>query len=153
MANVYSEPELISNRAAVLLSGGSEDDRRAWADEASSQFPGEGPLREVASEAGLEDALRNPRGVLFIPHGTALSQPAQLTLVRCLREQEERPKIVFAIQGSQSQAVDKGLLRPDLDYALSLSRVDLDASAVRESIRSRRGKSKSSKKPKPKRRR
>ena len=49
MANVYSEPELISNRTSVLLSGGSEDDRRAWADEASAQFPGEGPLREVGS--------------------------------------------------------------------------------------------------------
>jgi hypothetical protein len=151
MPSTYSELELVANRTSVLLYGGSEEDRQAWADEASGHFPNEGPLRVVASEQGLEAALRDSRGVLFIPHGTALSPPAQLTLVRCLKEQEERPKIVLGIQGSQTQAMDKGLLRPDLDYTLSLSRVDLDAAAVRESIRARRGKSsRASKKPKAK---
>jgi hypothetical protein len=154
MPSTYSELELVANRTSVLLWGGSEEDRRAWADEASGHFPGEGPLRVVEAEEGLDPALREARGVVFIPLGTALSQTAQLALVRCLREQEERPKIVLGLSGSQAQAVSKGLLRPDLDYALSLSRVDLDAASVKEQIRVRRGKSaKATKKLKPKGRR
>jgi hypothetical protein len=140
MATGYTEAELIANRTSVLLWGGNEDARAEWAEEAASHFAADGPLRVVVAEGALESALREPRGVVYIPSASGLSHAGQLALVRCLREQEERPKVILGLAGTQSQAVEKGLLRPDLDFALSLGRVDLAAAEVREAVKARRGK-------------
>ena len=41
----YSENQLVTNRAAVLLYGASEADRQKWAQEAAEAFSEEGPLQ------------------------------------------------------------------------------------------------------------
>ena len=43
----YSESQLVTNRAAVLLYGASEADRHQWAQEAAAAFAEEGPLTEL----------------------------------------------------------------------------------------------------------
>jgi hypothetical protein len=131
----YSEAALVANRTSVLMWGGSDEERRLWADEAAA---GQGGLRLAATAAELEQALRSTAGVVFVPNGATLPEEAQRALVRCLREQEERPKVVVALPGARQSALDRGALRTDLDYALSLARVDLDAPGVREGIKSRR---------------
>ena len=155
----YAENELISNRSAVLLAGGTEQDRLAWAEEAARQFEAEGPLRVVAGEADLTAALAQPRGVVFIPNVLSLSREAQGLLVRCLREREERPKLVIGLFGSTEDARAKGNLREDLHYTLQTGFLDLSAPGVRDAIKQRREKAARKAKPgakpsakKPKRR-
>ena len=62
-AQGYPEAALVSNRASLLLYGGSEADRRAWAEEAASNFEHEGPLKIAGDDAGLAAAL------CFLSHG------------------------------------------------------------------------------------
>jgi hypothetical protein len=134
----YPENALVGNRAAVLLWGGSEEDRRAWAEEASSQH-GAGPLRTAGEDVELQQALADARGVVFVPNVSTLSDATQRALVLCLREQEERPKLVLSLNTQRQTALDRGELRPDLDYALLQGRVDLADPSVRQAIQSRRG--------------
>ena len=136
----YPEGALVANRTSVLLFGGSEEDRRAWADEAASSLVGEGPLRVVTSDAEVNRAIQPASGVVFFPNAAQLSSETQMLLVRCLREREERPKLVVALPHSPTAATERGTLRLDLDYALQLGRVDLGASEVKVSIRERRAK-------------
>lgn len=133
----YSEAALVANRACVLLWGGTEPDRRAWAEEAASTA-GEG-LRVAATDAEVERALQAARGVVYVPDAASLSEATQRTLVHCVREREEKPKIVAGLSSSPQRALDTGALRPDLEYALALGRVDLAAPEVKEGIKARRG--------------
>lgn len=134
----YREEELVANRASVLLSGGTEDERRTWAATAARNFSKEGPLVEVRQTEQVGDALRQPRGVVFIPDVARLSIPAQGLIVRCLQTQEERPKIVVGLSGGVEQARTKGTLREDLLYRLHLAQVDLTTEGMRELLAQRR---------------
>ena len=53
----YTEEDLVSNRSALLLYGGDEAERRAWAHEAAGHFASEGPLVEVRSAQELATVL------------------------------------------------------------------------------------------------
>lgn len=134
----YREEELVANRASVLLSGGTEDERRTWAATAARNFSKEGPLVEIRQTEQVGDALRQPRGVVFIPDVARISISAQGLIVRCLQTQEERPKIVVGLSGGVEQARSKGTLREDLLYRLHLSQVDLTTDGMRELIAQRR---------------
>ncbi len=134
----YSENELVSNRAALLLYGGSENDRRRWALEAAGNFVEEGQLVEVGVASELEKALEPTKGVVFVADGQALGLEGQAQLLRCLKEREERPKLVIGIPLSPEAALEQGTLREDLSYRLQSARVNLDAPGLRDAIRTRR---------------
>jgi len=136
----YSEEDLVSNRAALLLYGGNEADRRAWAHEAAGHFAGEGPLVEIRSPQELSSSLGKSRGVVFIPDALALGLEAQSQILRCLQEREERPKIIIALPRLPDEALQQGLLRDDLSYRLRLARVNLDAEGLAEVLQERRRK-------------
>ncbi|HEX8821216.1 MAG TPA: Fis family transcriptional regulator [Archangium sp.] len=128
----YREEELVTNRASVLVTGGTEDERRTWAAAAARHFSHEGPLVEVRLPEQMGEALKKPRGVVFIPDVTRLTSSAQGLIVRCLQTQEERPKIVVGLSGLVEQARSKGTLREDLLYRLHRAQVDLTAEGMRE---------------------
>ncbi len=130
----YREEELVANRASVLLTGGTEDERRTWAAAAARSFSHEGPLVEVRQPELVSEALRKPRGVVFIPDVSKLNPQVQGLIVRCLQTQEERPKVVVGLSGAVEQARGKGTLREDLLYRLHLARVDLTAEGMRETL-------------------
>ena len=134
----YREEELVTNRASLLLSGGSEDERRAWAQEAAEHFASEGPLVEVRTAAELAAALKAPRGVVFIPDVSKLEPSAQALLLRCLQLQEERPKVVVGLAGQPDQARTRGTLREDLHYRLHQALVDMNAEGLRDALKKRR---------------
>ena len=136
----YSEQALVTNRSSLFLFGGSESERRAWAEEAAANFEGEGPLTVASSGAELAQALRQTRGVVYVPDVTALSDDAQAQAVHVLREREERPKIVFGAPGDPAPLVEEGRLRDDLHYSLAMAQVNLDEPGVREAIRARRAR-------------
>lgn len=136
----YSEEDLVSNRAALLLYGGNEADRRAWAHESAGHFAGEGALIEIRSPQELANSLTRSRGVLFIPDALALGLEPQSQILRCLQEREERPKIIIGLPRLPDEALQQGLLRDDLSYRLRLARVNLDAEGLREVVQARRRK-------------
>jgi hypothetical protein len=136
----YSEEDLVSNRAALLLYGGNEAERRAWAHEAAGHFAGEGPLVEIRSPQELSGPLGRARGVVFISDALALGLEAQSQILRCLQEREERPKIIIALPRLPDEALQQGLLRDDLSYRLRLARVNLDAEGLGEVLQERRRK-------------
>ncbi len=138
MAQGYTEAELVTNRSSLLLSGGGEADRRAWAEEAAKHFPGEGDVVELSSPEDLPAALERPRGVLFIPDAAQLPPDAQMRIVHCLRTQEERPKIILGLSSSPAEALANGELRADLHYRLQTARVDLSTPGLRDVLRARR---------------
>lgn len=146
----YRENELVANRAALLLHGGSEAERRAWAEEAAENFPSEGALVEVPSPAALGAALSQARGVVFIPDVLSLGDAGQLQVLRCLMEKEERPKLVLALSMSPSEALQQGLLRDDLYFRLRQARVDLSDAALKEELRARRAKAEAQRRAQPK---
>ncbi len=136
----YTEDDLIANRSALLLYGGTEAERRAWAHEASGHFASEGPLLEIHNADELQRGLAQGRGVAFIPDALALGLDAQGQVLRCIQEREERPKIVVGLSRLPDEAIQQGVLREDLSYRLRLARVNLDANGLRESIEARRAK-------------
>lgn len=136
----YTEEDLISNRSALLLYGGDEAERRAWAHEAAGHFAAEGPLLEVRSGQELPAILGRTRGVVFVPDALALGLEAQSQLLRCLQEREERPKIIIGLTRLPDEALQQGLLRDDLSYRLRLARVNLDNQGLREVLQARRRK-------------
>jgi hypothetical protein len=136
----YSEEDLVSNRSALLLYGGDEADRQAWAREAAAHFAAEGPLAEVRLPQELSAALAQTRGVVFVPDALGLGLEAQSQILRCLQEREERPKIIIGLTRLPDEALQQGLLRDDLSYRLRLARVNLDAEGLREALRARRRK-------------
>lgn len=138
MIHAYREEELVKNRAAVLLFGGSETDRRAWAEEASAHFESEGGVREVTEPAALLAALSLGRGVVFIPDATALGWEGQAQVLRCLQYQEERPKIVVGLGADPEAARSQGTLREDLHYRLHQALVNLATPGLKDEQKARR---------------
>ncbi|NMO14020.1 Fis family transcriptional regulator [Pyxidicoccus fallax] len=131
----YREGELISNRSSLLIHGGTEDERRSWAQEAARNFDVE--LVEVKQAADLPGALRQPNGVVFIPDVAKLGREAQSVILRCLQMQEERPKLVVGLSGAADAALTRGTLREDLHYRLHLAQVDLQQDGLRELLKKR----------------
>ncbi|EPX63845.1 two component, sigma54 specific, transcriptional regulator, Fis family [Cystobacter fuscus DSM 2262] len=134
----YGEEELLTNRASVLVSGGTEDERRTWASVAARSFLHEGALMEVRQNEQLVEALKKTRGVVFIPDVARLNFITQGLLVRCLQTQEERPKFIVGLSGGVEPARGKGTLREDLLYRLHRAHVDLSADGMRERMVQRR---------------
>ncbi|MBJ6760855.1 Fis family transcriptional regulator [Myxococcaceae bacterium JPH2] len=131
----YREEELVSNRASLLIHGGTEDERRAWAEEAARSF--DVPLVEVRQQGDLAGALRHPNGVVFIPDIVKLGLDAQQMLLHCLRTQEERPKVVVGLSGGADLALSRGTVREDLHYRLHKAQVDLQTEGLRETLKRR----------------
>ena len=138
----YPEAQLVTNRAAVLLFGASENDRHSWAEDAAAAFSEEGPLEELREpeENAVAAALTRHRGVIYVPDASKLPWDSQRELARQLHEKEERPKWVFGLSMSPEGAVNKGLLRDDLAYALSRAQVDLGDAAIKAAVKKRRAK-------------
>ena len=136
----YREEELVTNRASVLLAGGTEDERRTWAAAAARHFAHEGPLVEVRLPEQLGEALKKPRGVVFIPDVSRLTSASQVLIVRCLQTQEERPKLVIGLSGAVENARSKGTLREDLLYRLHRAQVDLTAEGMRDVLAQHRAR-------------
>jgi hypothetical protein len=133
----YREEELVSNRASLLLYGGTEEERRSWAQEAAHHFEHEGALIEVRQLSELVEALKRPKGVVFVSDVAKLGLEAQAHIVRCLQMQEERPKLVLGMMGSAETALERGTLRDDLHYKLHQAQVDLGAPGLREALKKR----------------
>ncbi len=68
---------------------------------------------EVRQAAELAEALKRPRGVVFVPDVVKLGLEAQSHILRCLLRQEERPKLVLGLTGSAESALERGTLRED----------------------------------------
>lgn len=134
----YGEEELLANRASVLVSGGTEEERRTWAAVAARTVFQESILLEVRQNEQVGEALKKPRGVVFIPDVARLSNSSQALIVRCLQTQEERPKLVVGLSGAVEPARGKGTLREDLLYRLHRAQVDLSAEGMRERMAQRR---------------
>jgi hypothetical protein len=137
----YREADLVTNRATCLLFGGTEPDRRAWAEEASRGFDGEG-FTVVEQPGQLADALGKTHGVVYVPDVAALPRDAQQSILRALLEREERPKLVLGLGATPQDAMAKGFLLDGLSFRLQQAQVDLSAAGVRDAIRARRAKAK-----------
>ncbi|HZI11422.1 MAG TPA: Fis family transcriptional regulator [Myxococcus sp.] len=131
----YREEELVCNRASLLIHGGTEEERRSWAQEAARNFDVE--LVEVRQAAELHGALRQPNGVVFIPDVAKLGRDGQAHILRCLQMQEERPKVVVGLSGTADAALTKGTLREDLHYRLHQAQVDLATDGLRDLLKQR----------------
>lgn len=138
MTQGYREEDLVCNRAAVLLIGGNDSERRAWAEEVATHFPAEGSLRVVEEASQLSAALAAGRGVVFVSDVVKLGVEGQAQVLRCLQYQEERPKIVVALGMDATAARSQGKLREDLHYRLHLSIVNLSTPGLRDVMRARR---------------
>jgi hypothetical protein len=137
IARGYREEELVTNRASLLLYGGTEEERRAWAQEAAHHFEHEGALVEVRQASELAEALRRRHGVVLVTEVSRLALEAQGQILRCLQTQEERPKLVLGLAGSVEAALERGALREDLHYRLHQAQVDLGAPGLREVLKRR----------------
>lgn len=129
--HAYTVDQLKKNRASVLVFGGTEADRRAFALAAAQHFREEGALVEARDAAALDKALGHDKGVVYVPDACALPPATQREVVRLLREREERPKLVLGLPMQPAAALDKGLLRDDLHYWLRTAVVDVKARATR----------------------
>jgi hypothetical protein len=133
----YSEAQLVENRAAVLLFGGTAAERQAWAEESAERLGSAATL--VAAAGALPAALAQREGVVYVADALALGDSGQHQLVVCLQTQEERPKLVVGMQQGSESALSAGL-RPDLHYRLRLAQVNLDEPGLREEIAKRRSR-------------
>jgi hypothetical protein len=131
----YREEELVLNRSSLLIHGGTEEERRCWAQEAARNFDVE--LVEVRQAADLPGALKQPNGVVFIADVAKLGRDAQFVLLRCLQTQEERPKVVVGLSGGADAALTRGTLREDLHYRLHQAQVDLQKDGLRDLLKQR----------------
>jgi hypothetical protein len=132
----YGESALVDNRVAVLLFGGTAEERQAWAEETAQRLGS--LLTLVTTAAALPAALAQARGVVYLPGILALGEVAQQRLVQCLQRQEERPKLVVGVEATTPGAVGLAGLRPDLHYRLRLAQVNLDEPGLRDAISTRR---------------
>ncbi|MDP3232930.1 MAG: hypothetical protein Q8S33_35425 [Myxococcales bacterium] len=120
----YTAEQLKKNRASMLMVGGAEADRRAFALAAAQALPGE-PFVEVKEAAQVLRALKSHRGTVYVPDASALPAATQREVVRVLREQEERPRFVFGLATSVETANEKGGLTDDLRYWLRSATIDV----------------------------
>jgi len=132
----YAESELVMNRAPVLLSGGTGQERAAWAQEAAEL--GDRPLVTVTRVEQLGGALALRSSVLFVPDVLLLGDSGQQLLVRSLTSLDERPKLVLGLSRSEPSARQSGLLREDLHYRMRMGLLNLDAEGLRDAITARR---------------
>jgi DNA-binding NtrC family response regulator len=95
---------------------------------------------EIRQPEQVSEALRKPRGVVFIPDVSRLTPQAQGLIVRCLQTQEERPKVIVGLSGAVELARGRGTLREDLLYRLHLAQVDLTAEGMRETLAQHRAR-------------
>ncbi|MCU0695358.1 MAG: hypothetical protein MUC96_02385 [Myxococcaceae bacterium] len=128
MDTSYSPEQLKKNRASMLLTGGAEADRRAFAITAAQALPGE-PFVEVKEPAQVARALKGARGTVYVPDVTLVPAALQRELVRVLREQEERPRFALGLSTSVETAVEKGGLTDDLRFWLRAATVDVKKKA------------------------
>jgi len=135
-APTYAESELIVNRAPVLLSGGTPQERAEWAQEAAEV--GSRPLVTVTRPEQLGAALMVRNAVLFVPEVLTLGDGGQQLLVRTLTSLDERPKLVLGLGRSETSARQAGALREDLHYRVRMGLLNLDAPGLREAIAARR---------------
>ena len=134
----YAEAELVQNRVAVLLFGGTAAERQAWAEETAARLGGTANV--VAAPEALASALAQKEGVVYVADALALGDVGQHQLVLCLQTQEERPKLVVGLLHGAEGALGVAGLRPDLHYRLRLAQVNLDAPGLRETIAKRRAR-------------
>ena len=99
MPTTWSTDALKKNRVSTLLFGGSEADRRAFAQAATQALEGAG-LVEAKDAVALERSLANARAVVYVPDVTAIPPATQRAVVKALREREERPKLVLGLPTS-----------------------------------------------------
>lgn len=135
-ARTYAESELVTNRASVLLWGGTPADRSAWAQEAA-ELAGR-PLITVTRLEQLPAALGVRDTVLYVPDVLALGDAGQQLFVRSLTSLEDRPKLVLGLGRSDASARNAGLLRDDLHYRLRMGILNLEEPGLREAIAARR---------------
>ncbi|MFZ5441022.1 MAG: hypothetical protein ACOZQL_13525 [Myxococcota bacterium] len=124
----WTTDALKKNRVSALVYGGSEADRRAFAQAASQNLEGAGFV-EAKDATALERASANPRAVVYVPDVTALPPATQRAVVKTLREREERPKFVLGLPTSPETAAEKGGLTDDLRFWLARSTVDVRSRA------------------------
>ena len=127
----WSTDALKKNRVSAIVYGGSESDRRAFAEAAVGSLEGAG-LIEAKDAGALERSLGNARAVIYVPDLGAIPAATQRTVVRVLREKEERPKVVFGLGTSPDTAFEKGALTEDLKFWLGRSTVDVKARGSRK---------------------
>ncbi len=120
----YTADQLKKNRASMLMLGGSEGERRAFAVSAAQALPGE-PFLEAKEPAQVLRALKSHRGTVYVPDAAVLPEATQREVVRVLREQEERPRLAIGLSTTLDAASEKGLLTDDLRYWLRTSTIDL----------------------------
>jgi hypothetical protein len=142
----YAEAELVENRVAVLLFGGTAAERQAWAEETAQRLGSAATL--VAAAEALPQALAGKDGVVYVADALALGEVAQQRLLQCLQTQEERPKLVVGVQQGPESTFGGGL-RPDLHYRLRLAQVNLDEPGLRDAIARRRARRPQPPKPAP----
>lgn len=133
----YAEAELVENRVAVLLYGGTAAERQAWAEESAERLGSTATV--VLAPAALPAALSQRQGVVYVADALALGDAGQHQLLLCLQTQEERPKLVVGMQQGSEAALSAGL-RPDLHFRLRLAQVNLDTPGLRDDIAKRRAR-------------
>ncbi|MGV3620262.1 MAG: hypothetical protein ACO1OB_05575 [Archangium sp.] len=126
----YALDALKKNRASMLLFGGSEADRRAFASAVPSELEGASFI-EVKDVPALEKSFNQSKSVVYVPDVSALPAVAQRALVRVLREKEERSKYIIGMQTTPDTAVDKGTLTEDLRFWLRQATVDVKSKGAR----------------------
>ncbi|MBX7102320.1 MAG: Fis family transcriptional regulator [Myxococcaceae bacterium] len=129
----FAPAQLLTNRAAVLLHGGSESDRRHFADGAAQAW--ELTLQDASDPAALPAATTAPHAVVYVADVTRLSPDAQRELARVLHQQEERPKLLLGVPKSVDGALAQGTLRDDLWFALRRAVVDAGSPEAKDAVR------------------
>jgi hypothetical protein len=134
-SSVYREEDLVSNRASVMLYGGTESERALWAEEAAFNL---GTVLRT-DDGDLVAATANPQGVLFIAQTDALTLERQGLLVAALKR-EERPKLVLGFSVPALRACEEGHLRDDLYFLLRAAQVNLELPGMKGVISARRAR-------------
>lgn len=127
---MWTTDALKKNRVSTIVFGGTEADRRAFAEAAVEALDGAGFI-EAKDAAAVERSLTSSRAVIYVPDLAVLSPTAQRAVVRVLREKEERPKLVLGLSMTPETALEKGALTEDLKYWLGRSTVDVKSRGAR----------------------
>lgn len=126
----WTTDALKKNRVSALVYGGTEAERKAFAQAATESIEGAG-LVEARDAVTLERALTNTKAVIYVPDVAILPPVTQRTVVRVLREREERPKVVIGLTTTPETALEKGALTEDLKFWLGRSTVDVKSRSGR----------------------
>lgn len=130
LMTTYALDALKKNRVSMLLFGGSEAERRAFASSVPPELDG-AAFVEARDAAALEKTFNQTKSVVYVPDVAALPPVSQRALVRVLREKEERSKYVIGLGTSPDTALEKGALTEDLRFWLRQATVDVKARAAR----------------------